>query len=1054
MRRLHRITCGRSFRHVLVRMSMHISNAPNISSVSSSLTGQIPPAASLGCTSSSASVSIASPEVEETEVAPFFLSLLSDLDVLQKRWMRCFRVCITSAPTVAIEAKFMNSDIWTPVTTMPNAQLPFGLVKTVEDVLSSQSQTEHRNITLVDLHERCEDLAVAQEFLESRFPGNRLHIDHSKGTDLQGTVTHTVSVSLRGHGSVDGLYSKEEQSAKETFFGESIGASFSGTVRRALREAFEASGIPFPSRNFERDRGTSELGIYMDIIRNATNEAIEITASLVGDNQVQAVVQSSTGRRLGLLLGRREDALSIVLACVEKAAENTNNIATEEARKRIADHPVVLALPSKGLRPKEILHRLLFHTFGLAREQIRVLTSQSDEGTFVTTIDAELGWGEAQRTEAFIFSTLARAAGVSKKAAEELACIKAIQRCFPCIFENQLSYHAEVREIMNSTKATDKDSICPHISKGLLAQLRWAVQCQNKEVLFEAVQLLPNSENESLGIRTTRPLWATQLFLVDKQGTRDFVCLALDPRKSASKQKVIAATLCKCFKEECSEGVRYAIERGLIDTEGNATTCEGISAAEPLPRNDYELAAESDPFIQNLQIVSSQLVPVVQRQSLLSVFRRGVQLYVELLNERGGVDVASTGRLVECTERSPLDGSYKAQLLVQSLGDDADGTKRTLGEACHPNSAIIALFSAFKDIFDEEGIIAKAAKEDAQVEAIYRDTCQRVEELSPLPYELPAPNPLETVAQCVMLKYGLSTELRISGGGKAIQVQFFGRSPSYQTSDQAASTSQFFLGHGRGNSVLKAVVSCCKHIFDVHICSKEESLRKRRLTPLRSGSVQVPLQGKSVLALRVEEVMRELLEYKVVSSAASIHVKVDIHSTSEETRYEAHLYVVDGSRMVELERTSSMVDLLRTLQQLTEGITREMRCPTVDIDALQRQYSGPSRCNTLQQLLQVLYGLPLIVETLFKDHQWHCRLNVHIFEDFYYAIGYAVNVKKKEAVENAAKNALDRCFVAASLDVGLQENSTSIAPMSCMGEEYGFVFRKLVENAASSESLP
>ncbi|PWU96385.1 hypothetical protein C4B63_19g136 [Trypanosoma cruzi] len=1044
MRRIYRVTWIRAFRHVPLRKFMNTSGDPNVSDVKFSFTER------KSSTSSSPS-SMATPEIEESAVVPFLSSLSSDLDTLQKQWMRCFRVCITSTPRVVIEAKSMDSDVWTQVVTMKTTQLPHGLIKTVEDVLSLPTETENRRVTFIDLRDRPEDIAVAQQILAKRFPGLRLQIDHSKGTDLQGTVTHTVSVSLRDHGFVDGSPSKEEKSVKETFFGEAIGASFASTARRALREAFEAAGIPPPPRHFERDQGESEMEIYLETIRNATNETIEIMTSLVGDDHVQVIVQSSNGRRLGLLKGRRDDALSIVLACVERAAECTNRIATEEARKRIADHPVVLALPPKGLRPKEILHRLLFHTFGLTNERIRVLTSQGDGGTFFTTVDAELRWSVTVNTECPVFSTLSRAVGVSKKAAEELACVKAIQRCFPRVFEDQLSFHADVREIINSTKATDKDSICPHISKGLLAQLRWAAHCHKKEVLIEAVQLLPNSENESLGIRTTRALWATQLFLVDQQGTRDFICLTLDPKKSASEQKAIAAAIWKIFREECSEGVRYAIDRGLIDKEGNATSCEGISTSEPLPKNDYELAAESDPFIQKLQIVPSQSISVPHRQSLLSVFRRGVQLYIDLLNERsggGGVYGTSIGQLIEFTDRNLMDGSFKAQVLVQFSGDGVNITKETLGEAFHPSSAIIALFSAFKGLFEEEGIIAKAAREDKQVESIYRDTCQRAEEIPSLPLEISTSNPLETVAQCIMLKYGLGIELRISGGGNVVQVQFFGQSPAHLGSDHLVTSSQFFLGHGRGNSLLKAVVSCCKNVFYAHVCSKSEALGGARLSALNSGTVQVLFQGKSILASRVEDVMKEILENKAVSSAASIHVKVSIHSVAEGTMYQAHLCVVDGARVVELERTSLVADLLLSLRQLTENIIREMGGPTVDIDAIKRQCTGPLRYGTLQQLLEVFYGFPLLVETSLKDHQWHCRLSVHLFEDFYYALAYSVNLKKKEAVENAAKKALEHCFGAASRVAGSQETSTAkkstptVEKIGCAEEDFGFVYKK------------
>ncbi|KAH9586557.1 hypothetical protein LSM04_009345 [Trypanosoma melophagium] len=1077
MRRFYRLGCRQTWGPLSVNTMIHFSNTFDQSGTFT--------VNDRNCFLSNTSIG-----THEMKINPFFSNVVSDLQLLQKKWMREFRICVTSNSTLIIEALNANeTHSWTPVATLDAARWPWDIVKTVDVVLgpntnttnttntktntSTMNITEGCGVTVIDLHDRAEDVAVAQRVLTERYPKLRLHIDHSKGTDLQGTLTHSVSVSLqsRSHGTD---LSPEETAVKESFVGESIGLGFSQTVRRALREAFQSSGIPLPSRHTDRDKGKSEMDIYLDIIRNALNEDITVISRILNDEQIRISVQSCGGRQINVLDGRRDDALSIVLACVEKAAENVNSIATEEARKRIADHPVVLALPQKGIRPKEILRRLLMHTYGLIEERVHIITSQGNDVTFTTTIDTELSWGYQTPSKGTpVVITIARAAGVNKKSAEELACVTAIQRCFPRIFEEQLSYHMYVKEILQSTKATSKESICPHISKGLLAQLRWAARCEKKKIVFDTVQLFPNSENEELGIRTTRALWATQLFFTDDKGNRQLICLALDPKKSISEQKAVAATLWKCFKDVCNEGVQYAIERGLINKDGDVTPCEGISTStETITKNDYEIAAESDPFIPNLQLLPSQPISVPYRQSLLSVFRRGVQLYVELMNERSCYNTngnhiceksIDNWKLVEHTEKVEANGHFKAQLFIRNttnnsnnidndvvvVGDKMSG-ERLFGEVFYSTTAIGAIFNAFKSLFDEGGLIARSAKEDIQIKEIFSDTIRRVASFPSLPRELPSPTPLETVAQCVMIKYGLATELHITGGGKVVNVQLFGRSPSSLSCDSSQGQNRFFLGHGRGSSLLKSVVSCCRHTFNTHIRHDDDLPGTTAVESLKSGSVQVMLRAGSLLAAQVEAVRNELLENKAVSASASIFVGVDIQPSGSNILYEAKLYVADEMRVVELDRSSPTSDLIASLWNLTCSVVREMGGSTLDVDSVQRKYCGPTHYIALQQLLEDIYGLTLVEETLIKDQNWHSHLSIRISEDLYYTVGYSVSTKKKEAVEMSAMKALDRCFgtVSKSMSpqIGVSVLTTKTTATSVEEQKYcGFIYRRLGE---------
>ncbi|KEG13408.1 hypothetical protein DQ04_01021090 [Trypanosoma grayi] len=1051
MRRFYRLTCDSLLRRVALR---GLTNA-------SSKTP--PPPGMISATSTQAFPSATLAEAGESGKTVLISDVSADLQFLQKRWEREFRVCIYSGPTAVIEVGTADTQTWTPLVTVDAARLPWDLVRTVENTLApspnsataaavANDNVGGQGLTVVDLRDRAEDTAVAQQIVAERYPRLRLHVDHSKGTDLQGTVTHTVSVALQ-HRDADENLSEEERKAKESFFGESIGSSFSCTARRALREAFDATGLPPPPRQLERDRVSSEMETFLDVVRNATSEEVGVIPLLLEDDQVRVAVQSGNGRQISALHGRREDALSILLACVERAAENVNSIATEEARKRIADHPVVLALPLKGLRPKEILRRLLLHKYGLTEKRVRIVTSQLSGGTFTTTVDAELQWSEQLCAGPSVAVTLARSAGMSKKAAEELACITAVQRCFPRIFEEQLSYHTEVREVMNSKRATNRDSICPHVSKGLLVQLRWAAQCQGKQVLLDALQLLPNSENEALGIRTTRALWATQLFLVDEKGAREFICMALDPKKSRSEQKAVAATLWKCYKEQCADGIDYAMDNGLIDKNGDVASCEGISSSEPLPKSTYDLAAEFDPFIPNLQLLPSQPIYVPYRQSLLSLFRRGAQLYVELLNERcvndgdcisNDINNSTTRQLVENTERITADGSFRTQLVIKTrTGDGGSDEEALLGEAAHSSTAIASIFGALKSLFEEGGVIANASKGDRQVQEIYRDTWERVTALPPFPMELSAPTPLETTAQCVMMKYGLLSELHISGGGKIVNVQLLGRSPASVGTDMLHTRPQFFLGHGRGSSILKAVVSCCRRIFNTHFQPEMDAVGRDVAisSALKSGQVQVLLRGTSILAQRAADVLRELTENKAVSAAASMCVKMDIRLLSSEVVYEGQLHVVDGTKVVELERTPPLPDLMISLRHLTESVAREVGGPPLDVDAMRRQYTGTLQYNSLEQLLRVLYGLPLVEETVLKDQHWHCHLSVHLFDEFYCSIGLSASTKKKDAVETAAARAMEHCF--GSITKGVDPRVPQITTGTICTEKYiGFVYRK------------
>ncbi|CBH16896.1 hypothetical protein, conserved [Trypanosoma brucei gambiense DAL972] len=956
-------------------------------------------------------------------------AVMSDIKSLRKKWTRDFRLCISSEPAVVIESSAVGETAWAPLVVLDATSMSDGLVKAVDASLVSHTEKQS-SATVLDLRERGEDISTAKRMLEEQFPSLRLNIDHSKGTDLQGVATHTVTVSLNSRDSVDKL-SSEEKAVKNAFFGESIGVSYSSTARRAIFEGFKAAGLPQPPRYAERNHSISELSVYMDIIRNATCEEVNIVPTNIGDGQVRVSVQTLSGRQISALTGKHENALPIALSCVEKAADIVSAVATEGARKRIADHPVILALPPKGIRPKEILRRLLHHSFGIEEDRVLFVTLRSTGGTFVTNVDVELGWCkpspagaatdelETKATPPAVVVTVAKAAGVNKKAAEALASMSAIRECFPRVFEEQLAFHPEVREIMSTTKATVNDSICPHVSKGIVEQLRWAARRQKKEIVLEGVQLLPNSENESLGIRTTRPLWATQLFMVDEEGCREFICLALDQKKSASEQKAIAIALFKHFKEECQDGVQYAMDHGLIDKNGDVSGCEGIySSATPLPKSAFEMAAESDPFIQKLQLLPSQPILVPPRQSMLSVFRRGIQLYVDMLGEKCGSDRGSGSlSLVENVEQVADNGHFKVQLYTKWIGDDTSKLRETphemspLGEAAYSATAVSALFTAMKSLFEEGGLIVCASSDDAQINEICLETWRRVAALPSLPPQLPTPTPLETIAECVMTKYGLSTELRISGVGKAINVQLYGRCPTSLSNSNIKEAPQFFLGHGRGSSLLKAAVSCCQRVFVEHMQSDSHPLGVMGAEPQISGSVGVRAHGSgSLLASRIEDVKKELVDNKTVAADASVLVKVDVCFSQSERKYEASLYVVDGARTVELERISPDADLMMSLLRLTESINKEMGLPSIDKNTIMKKCDDSRQLIALKNLVGFAYGFPVIVETSMKDSLWYCHISVLLSDNIHYGIGYAVSKRKKDAVEEAAAGAIHRCF--------------------------------------------
>nr|CCC94634.1 unnamed protein product [Trypanosoma congolense IL3000] len=996
---------------------------------------------------------------------PFMSILISDIKTLRDRWSRNFRICISGGPAVVVESSLFGEGVWAPLVTLDAAALPGALVRVVDNYLAAVPTKPCGEVPLLDLREKGVEVAHARQVLEEQFPSLRLHIDHSKGADLQGSITHTVSASLQAINS-SVMLSEEEKAIKSSFFGESIGLSYSSTVRRAVSEAFRAASLPFPPRSVQHYEGVSELSVYMDIVRGIAGEEAHILSALVGDDQVRVSVQTVSGRVVYSLCGKQEDALSLALSCAERAADAVNGVAAAGARKRIADHPVVLALPPKGLRPKEVLRRLLHHTYGLSEKQILVATVRSNGGTFLTTISAKLCWEgysnlgvSGEQTDvnggpspSSVVVVLSKAAGVNKKAAEGLASIAAIQKCFPRVFEEQLSYHVEVKELMSTTKAKMSDSICPHVSKGLVEQLKWAARNQKKEAVMEQTQLLPNTENEELGIRTVKPLWATQLFLVTAAGDREFVCLAVDQKKTASERKAVASALWKHFREECSDGVQYAMEQGLIDKNGEAVGCDGVCfSAAPACKNDYELVSESDPFMKQLKLVPHQVLDVPPRQSTLSVLRRGVQLYIDLLNERQG-DSADSGKknlhLVESVERMVVDGQFKAQLYTKSLEDDSSedtvqqNEMHPLGEAFYSNTAISAVYGAMRALFEEGGLIASAAKDDTQTSEIFADTWKRVEQLPVLPSRLPASTPLESVAQGIMSKYGLATEIRTSCSGRVVNIQFYGRSPHPSDGEDAEGITQFFLGHGRGPSLLRAVVSCSQRVFKEHIQAGDPPLSVMSAEPQKSGLVEVFVRrADSVLALCIEDVRRELAENKTISPTASINVRVDVSCSTNGKRYEALLCVVDGSRTVELERTQPNPNLMTSLLRLIESISLEVGRPAVDQGMLSKRLDETRQLDAFRGLIDYLYGLPVIVETSMKENQWYCHISVHLSDNFYYGVGYATDRRKKCAIEEAAAEALHRCFGSV---VGLLPSQLPQAHAASVEQYCGYVYQSLI----------
>lgn len=611
-------------------------------------------------------------------------------------WTTVLRLDTSSADVATGELDAQGVGLLEALETMRSA--PVNPVKAPEQLASPAASA-----TVVDLSvSRSGDALAAKRFVEQRYPRLRLVLQHTSGTDLQHSRTHTFTARLcqRVQG---GSIGDEESHALRDFFGEAIGSGYHSTLCRALQEAFRGVNQQFPPAQEAAGgvwSGQSEypsvLGVYQAML--ATNRVTMSTRLTATEVSIHAAAED--GSTLYVLSGEAKNALGLMLSAAEAVAEKVDGKAATEARNKIANAPLVLVLPSTGVRIKWTLRRLLNYTYGIHKEAVDFHVTSPSPSVFtcdvrvplpgarvadaaavaaarhnaVTTDDTGLGpqeWPDGtptapSKTESLC--TLGTASSTNKKTAMRLAALQVMREHFPRIFADQIDYHPEIQSLLDA--APHAGSVCPHISRGLRVILEWAVAQENHRVeelsrgrhtsvaghstqkahlSFLTQRLAPGQYHEETGQRASTQAWETILTIGGsalEAGSHTAYVLplrvvAIDGKKARSEQKAFAAAIALRYRHMCAEVVSHGVQQGLVQTDGHPVLSAGMlssGTAESAAANPTVALASADRLLRGLQPVPKQtlLLEPLERDPLLFQVRALGLAHVQRAHEGHG----------------------------------------------------------------------------------------------------------------------------------------------------------------------------------------------------------------------------------------------------------------------------------------------------------------------------------------------------------------------------------------------------------------------------------
>ncbi|KAG5476881.1 hypothetical protein LSCM1_05213 [Leishmania martiniquensis] len=876
--------------------------------------------------------------------------------------------------------------------------------------LSLTAPVHRTSATIVDLSRVASDeIHGAVKFLEQRYPKLRLLVRHTSGQDLQGTHLHTASVELvpRGMGVLVDSLSDEEQQLVTVLKGEAVSEGYLGCIRRALRDAFSAAGLAYPSSCAASTTAASVLSLYI-VCWASEGFALSFRPSLSLNHLECSLRHRVTGKSLtSCEVALTSDGLRRFLQfCADSTAEY---YAERHAsiQQRLRSSPLHLVLPQKGLRVKHLLRRLLVYYYGISEEDVSFRAETLSGSVHRAQVQARLRLtGTADvADDAFPLFVLGRATGTSKRSTVERATVEALQAVFPDVFEREIAYHSDVRAIQESTKATLADDTAPHPTQGLENQLRWALQRQNATFLLETRMLRANAAFPELGISTeSKPVWLSELFVVqgtpnanaadslaaDAAASREFSCFALDCRKARSEQKALAAALAQRFPDLCYLSVKQAQERKLIDASGAPAPCAEVKALQDTNSSVFATALSSDPLIKLLvprKHAEPQLLPLSESTgSALERYWAATRVQTSFLGSIRVMREASCAVYVaRCTR----------------TGGAHDALERVIAEATG-STEIGALFALLRGMQHLPEVVCQDTSAETTGDDRFAED---------LPSALPDASPLQTCAHAIARLYGLQCSVRVRQSGANHVAELWSRIPAESALSQEHSRFSanpftdgrvFYLGRGYGITPLVAVVRAAQQVFEAHIRAQQRAFAEEVVT---RGQLRLQPDAQGSLGRLRDAVVDE------------------IKSTSNRTVSDhwllfnfEHQQVSDLSFRISSQKHSIVLEhvigknLLSCARELANRISRE-----TDVAFLSPAHLSAVVAQTAEQLLGKLclhaYGLTLQTDTCQRGRMWHCRLSVPISEEMGYCIAQASGLRKKETVEAAALAALREYFV-------------------------------------------
>ncbi|KAG5503163.1 hypothetical protein GH5_04224 [Leishmania sp. Ghana 2012 LV757] len=863
--------------------------------------------------------------------------------------------------------------------------------------------------TIVDLSRvNSDELRGVMRFLEDRHPKLRLLVHHTSGRDLQGTHVHSASVKLvpRGMGVQVASLSDEEQHMAAVFNGEAVGESYLGCVRRALRDAFSAADLVYPSSSALSPTAVSVLSLYTEAW-GSDGFSLHLMPSVIPKHVECSLRHSATGKSLAsCAVALTSDGLrKLMKFCDDSTAEYyADRHASIQQRLRSA--PLHLVLPRSCLRVKHLLRKLLLYYYGIAEEDVVFRAEMLSGFVHRAEVQARLqlsGTVNGADGPLGIF-VLGKATGSSKSSTVLLATVQALRTVFPDVFEREIAYHPEVRAILESSKATLSDDVAPHPGQGLEKQLRWALQRQNASFTLETLLLKPNATLSEWGIATkAKPVWVSQLYIVGGSPDAaaadataagattscDLVCCAFDSRKARSEQKALAAALAQRFPDLCHASVKQARENKLIDAGGAPVPCVEVQPLQDASTNLFTTALSSDPFLKLLlprKSTEPQSLPLLQSaDSALERYWCATKAHTSFLGSIRVMREAS--RAVYVARCTMAGGTY-------------DALERVIAEATG-STEIGALFALVRGLQKLPEVVCQAASAEAADEA-------RLVEA--LPSALPNASPLQTCAQAIARLYGLQCSVCLRQCDAMFLAELRGTIPvgsalceehSRFSTTPFAAGRPFYLGQGHGTTALVAVVRAAQQVFEVHIRAHHRAFDEE---VMMRGQVRLQPDVQGSLGRLRDAVVDEIKSTsKRIVNDSWLLFNFEHHQVSD-----LSFCISSHKHTVVLEHVVGK-NLLSCARELANRISHE-----TSVAFLLPAHLSAVVAQTAEQLLSKLclqaYGLTLQTDTCQRGQMWHCRLSVPISDEMAYCIAQASGLRKKDTVEAAAVAALREYF--------------------------------------------